>query len=66
MEQIQSKDVLKSGDAFQKTESHTSSAKSSGGTNRGVKYDLVGKLVEEARNPEKHSAWTSLYSLRKA
>ena len=49
MEQIQSKEELESGTAFKKSESRSSGSQSLIGANRGVKYDLVGKLVEETK-----------------
>ena len=49
MEQIESKENLESGTAFKKTESRASGAQSHIGANHGVKYDLVGKLVEETK-----------------
>lgn len=45
MKTIKSKDALKNGDAFTKTESGTSIVDSVVNTN--VKYDLIGKIVEE-------------------
>ena len=45
MEQIKSKEELQSGSSFNKIESDTYSDNMS--TNSSVKYDLVGKLVEE-------------------
>jgi type III restriction enzyme len=47
MEEIKSKEQLKSGDAFVKEESGTYGTQKAIVANRGVKYDLVGKLVEE-------------------
>ena len=49
MEKISSRDELESGGSFTKTESRTSSAQSRIAANRGVKYDLIGKLVEETK-----------------
>ena len=49
MEKIGSKEELESGGAFTKKESRTSGAQSRIAANRGVKYDLVGKLVEETK-----------------
>ena len=47
MKEIKSKEQLKSGDAFVKEESGTYGTQKAIVANRGVKYDLVGKLVEE-------------------
>lgn len=47
MEEIKSKEQLKSGTAFVKEESGTYGTQKAIVANRGVKYDLVGKLVEE-------------------
>ena len=47
MEEIKSKEQLQSGDAFVKEESGTYGTQKAIVANRGVKYDLVGKLVEE-------------------
>lgn len=49
MASIQSKDALRAGEAFQKTENRTSDEQSRSAASRGVKYDLVGKLVEETK-----------------
>ena len=49
MEQIDSKENLESGTAFKKTESHAAGTQSHIGAKHGVKYDLVGKLVEETK-----------------
>jgi len=47
MEEIKSKEQLQSGDAFVKEESGIYGTQKAIVANRGVKYDLVGKLVEE-------------------
>jgi len=47
MEEIKSKEQLKSGAAFVKEQSDTYGSENTIVANRGVKYDLVGKLVEE-------------------
>lgn len=47
MEEIQSKDELLEGSAFTKSQSSTYSNNKQIRTNSSVKYDLVGKLVEE-------------------
>lgn len=47
MEEIKSKEQLQSGAAFVKEKSGTYGTKKAIVANRGVKYDLVGKLVEE-------------------
>lgn len=47
MEEIKSKEQLLSGAAFVKEDSGTYGTKKAIVANRGVKYDLVGKLVEE-------------------
>lgn len=49
MESIQSKDTLQSGEAFKKTESYTPNEQRQITASRSVKYDLVGKLVEETK-----------------
>ena len=49
MEKIGSKEELETGSAFTKTESRTSGKQSRIAANHGVKYDLVGKLVEETK-----------------
>lgn len=47
MEKIDSKEALASGSAFVKEEAGHYNAKTASTVNSGVKYDLVGKLVEE-------------------
>ena len=47
MEKIDSKEALASGSAFVKEEAGHYNAKAASTVNSGVKYDLVGKLVEE-------------------
>ncbi len=47
MEEIKSKDALQSGSSFIKEQSATYDTSKRISANRGVKYDLVGKLVEE-------------------
>lgn len=47
MEKIDSKEALASGSAFVKEEAGHYNAKTASAVNSGVKYDLVGKLVEE-------------------
>ena len=47
MEKIESKEALTSGTAFLKEESDTYNAQTKISANRGVKYDLIGKLVDE-------------------
>lgn len=47
MEKIDSKEALASGSAFVKEETGHYNAKTESAVNSGVKYDLVGKLVEE-------------------
>lgn len=47
MEKIDSKEALTSGSAFVKEEAGHYNAKAASTVNSGVKYDLVGKLVEE-------------------
>lgn len=47
MEKIDSKEALASGSAFVKEEAGHYHAKNTSAVNSGVKYDLVGKLVEE-------------------
>lgn len=47
MDEIKSKEQLQSGTAFVKEESGTYGTQKAIVANRGVKYDLVGKLVEE-------------------
>lgn len=49
MDKIDSKDALQSGEAMKKTESRASDAQSRIAANKGVKYDLIGKLVEETK-----------------
>ncbi len=49
MESIQSKDALRTGEAFAKIESRTPDKQHQVTASRGVKYDLVGKLVEETK-----------------
>lgn len=49
MEEIKSKDALISGTAFVKEASASYSTKTRISANSGVKYDLVGKLVEETK-----------------
>ncbi|MCD7732968.1 MAG: DEAD/DEAH box helicase family protein [Oscillospiraceae bacterium] len=47
MEEIMSRDALLSGASFVKESSSTRDSQTKISANRGVKYDLVGKLVEE-------------------
>ena len=47
MENIKSKDALESGEAFTKKNASSCSQMDGIGVNKGVKYDLIGKLVEE-------------------
>jgi type III restriction enzyme len=47
MEEIKSKDALLSGEAFVKERSAEYNSETRISVNRGVKYDLVGKLVDE-------------------
>ncbi len=47
MEEIKSKDTLLAGDAFSKSSSATYDASKQAGVGNSVKYDLIGKLVEE-------------------
>ncbi len=47
MEEIKSKDTLLAGDAFSKSSSATYDAGKQAGVGNSVKYDLIGKLVEE-------------------
>ena len=47
MEKIESREALTSGTAFLKEESDTYNAQTKISANRGVKYDLIGKLVDE-------------------
>ena len=49
MDTIQSKDALKAGEAFRKTESRTPEEQRRITASRSVTYDLVGKLVEETK-----------------
>ena len=49
MDSIQSKDALKAGEAFKKTESRTPEEQRRITASRSVTYDLVGKLVEETK-----------------
>ena len=49
MEKIGSKEELEAGGAFRRTENRASDGQSHIAANRGVKYDLVGKLVEETK-----------------
>ncbi len=47
MNEIKSRDELLSGESFEKETSETYNSKSKIAVNRSVKYDLIGKLVEE-------------------
>ncbi len=47
MKEIKSREALTSGTAFMKEESDTYNAQTKITANRGVKYDLIGKLVDE-------------------
>ena len=49
METIESKEALRSGEAFEKTSAWKPKEQVHTGTGLGVKYDLVGKLVEETQ-----------------
>ena len=49
MEKIGSKEELESGGAFRKTDNRREAEATRIGVNRGVKYDLIGKLVEETK-----------------
>ena len=49
MEKIASKDALKAGEAFVRQESKTADARTRIMANKGVKYDLVGRIVEETK-----------------
>ena len=49
MAKIDSREKLASGEAFKKIESRASDAQSRIAANKGVKYDLIGKLVEETK-----------------
>lgn len=47
MDSISSKDSLQAGEAFKRTDMSVYDERHKIGVNRGVKYDLIGKLVEE-------------------
>ena len=49
MEKIGSKEELEAGGAFKKTEDRRAGQAQRIGANRGVKYDLIGKLVDETK-----------------
>ena len=49
MDEIESKDALASGNSFVKESSASYGAERKITANRGVKYDLVGKMVEETK-----------------
>ncbi len=56
MEEIGSKESLHAGEAFTKDESRTADAKTRIAANSNVKYDLIGRIVEETKLTRRDTA----------